>query len=240
MEKLTKEQIDQIPPFPPGGFSIRQGGEYLPDDEMIVTEEQMARLKDLLHKLPFAEANLTGEQMMRVTLSKQSFPKVEINPTLVDEEIQHHDTMDLLEQFRKAHQKTRLEDNHAVMEFLEDIIYCPSQIEFYFRDESNHNNDNVLCLYIRQRHGETTAELVPCYPSGDFKYGDGWIFIELSRDYDIEGESHKSNEAEEQEIIAIEKECLNKLRTFFPGTTFPEHPNRRRGRYGKRLPDVKL
>lgn len=133
------------------------------------------------------------------------------------------------------HRKTRLEDNHPVMVFLEDIIYCPSQIDFYFRE-----GETVFCLYIRQRHGETTAQIVQCYGSGDFMYDALWPYIELSRDYDIEGESHKSEEDEEQEIIAIEKECLARIRVMFPGTSFPEHPNRRRGRLYKRLPDVAL
>ena len=144
-------------------------------------------------------------------------------------------TWDIIEQNRIEHRKTRLEDNHPVMEFLEDIIYCPSQIDFYFRD-----GEAVHCLYIRQRHGDTTAQLVPCYGSGDFDYDALWPELELSRDYDIEGKSYESAEAEEQEIIAIEKECLAKLRVAFPGTPFPEHPNRRRRRYGERLPDVVL
>jgi hypothetical protein len=121
------------------------------------------------------------------------------------------------------------------MEFLEDIIYCPSQIEFYFRADGQ-----VMCLYIRQRHGETTAQLVPCYPNGEYQYDSLWPDIELSRDYDIEGESYESAEAEEQEIIAIEKDCLSRLRTMFPDVPFPQHPNRRRGRYGERLEDVTL
>ena len=136
---------------------------------------------------------------------------------------------------REVHRKTRLEDNHPVMEFLEDIIYCPSQIEFYFRD-----GEAVWCLYIRQRHGDTTAQLVSCYGSGDFIYEGLWPDIELSRDYDIEGKSYESEEAEEQEIIAIEKDCLARLRVMFTDTPFPEHPNRRRGRNGERLPDVVL
>lgn len=143
-----------------------------------------------------------------------------------------------MEQFEAArieHRKTRLEDNHPVMEFLEDIIYCPSQIEFYFRD-----GEQSYCLYIRQRHGDTTAQLVSCYDSGDFIYEGLWPDIELSREYDIEGESYKSEEAEEQEIIAIEKDCLARLRVMFPDTPFPEHPNRKRRRGYRRLEDVVL
>ena len=50
----------------------------------------------------------------------------------------------------------------------------------------------------------------------------------------------ESPEAEEQEIIAIEKDCLARLRVMFPDTPFPEHPNRRRGRGYRRLEDVVL
>lgn len=131
--------------------------------------------------------------------------------------------------------KKELESNHPVMEFLEDIIYCPSQIEFYFRD-----GEKVWCLYIRQRHDNTTAYLVPCDIDGDFRYKEKWPKIELSRDYDIEGCSYVSERREEHEIIAIEKECLSKLKEKFPNVKFPEHPNRKRRRYLKRLPDVVL
>lgn len=144
--------------------------------------------------------------------------------------------MEKIEAARIEHRKTRLEDNHPVMEFLEDIIYCPSQIYFYFRD-----GDEVYCLYIRQRHGDVTAELVTCFGSGgDFDYDTLWPEIELSREYDIEGASYKSDEAEEQEIIAVEKDCLARLCIMFPDTPFPEHPNRKRGRCGRQLEDIVL
>lgn len=129
--------------------------------------------------------------------------------------------MDWLEAARIEHRKTKLEDNHPVMVFLEEIIYCPSQIYFYFRD-----GDVVYCLYIRQRHGDVTAQLVSCYGSGDFDYDALWPEIELSREYDIEGA--ESKEAEEQEIIAVENDCLARLRVMFPATKFPDKPNRHR------------
>lgn len=131
--------------------------------------------------------------------------------------------MDLIEAARIEHRKTRLEDNYPVMVFLEEIIYCPSQIYFYFRD-----GDAVRCLYIRQRGGDVTAELIPCYGSGDFDYDAVWPGIELSREYDIEGESYVSKEAEEKEIVAIEKDCLSRLRVMFPNVSFPDEPVRQR------------
>ena len=123
----------------------------------------------------------------------------------------------------------------VMYEFLEDVIYCPTQIDFNFKD-----GDQIRCLYIRQRHGETTAQLVPILETGEFDYEADWPYIELSRDYDIEGKSYESEEAEEQEIISIEKNCLARLRIMFPNTPFPEHPNRRRGRGYRRLDDVVL
>jgi hypothetical protein len=194
--------------------------------EMVVTKEEQEQLAELLKNPPKPNAEtviISGEDLMRV------LPKADQNRKKPKSTWEH------IEAMREEHRKTRLEDNHPVMEFLEDIIYCPSQIEFYFRD-----GEAVWCLYIRQRHGETTAQLVPCYGSGDFIYEGLWPDIELSREYDIEGKSYKSEEAEEQEIIAIEKACLARLRVMFPDTPFPEHPNRRRGRCYRCLDDVVL
>ena len=207
-------------------MNTQSSGDIPFSGEMVVTKEEQERLAEMLKNPPKPNAEtvvISGEELMRV------LPKADKNREKPKSTWEH------IEAMREEHRKTRLEDNHPVMEFLEDIIYCPSQIEFYFRD-----GDNVYCLYIRQRHGDTTAQLVTCYGSGDFVYEGLWPHIELSRDYDIEGKSYESEEAEEQEIIAIEKDCLARLRVMFPDTPFPEHPNRIRGRYGERLPDVPL
>ena len=220
---MSKKRI----PFATGGWVNTQSSGDMPfSGELVVTKEEQERLAELLKNPPAPNAEtvvISGEELMRV------LPKADQNRKKPKSTWEH------IEAMREEHRKTRLEDNHPVMEFLEDIIYCPSQIDFYFRD-----GDNVYCLYIRQRHGDTTAQLVSCYGSGDFIYEGFWPDIELSRDYDIEGKSYESEEAEEQEIIAIEKDCLARLRVMFPDTPFPEHPNRRRGRYGERLPDVLL
>ena len=220
---MNKKRI----PFATGGWVNTQSSGDMPfSGEMVVTKEEQERLAELLRNPPKPNAEtvvISSEELMRV------LPKADKNrkkPT---------STWEHIEAMREEHRKTRLEDNHPVMEFLEDIIYCPSQIEFYFRD-----GEQVYCLYIRQRHGDTTAQLVTCYGSGDFIYEGLWPDIELSRDYDIEGKSYESEEAEEQEIIAIEKDCLARLRVMFPDTPFPEHPNRRRGRGYRRLEDVVL
>lgn len=220
---MSKKRI----PFATGGWVNTQSSGDMPfSGEVVVTKEEQERLAELLKNPPAPNAEtvvVSGEELMR------GLPKADKNRKKPKSTWEH------IEAMREEHRKTRLEDNHPVMEFLEDIIYCPSQIEFYFRD-----GEQVYCLYIRQRHGDTTAQLVTCYGSGDFIYEGLWPDIELSRDYDIEGKSYESEEAEEQEIIAIEKDCLARLRVMFPDTPFPEHPNRRRGRGGERLPDVIL
>ena len=220
---MSKKRI----PFATGGWVNTQSSGDMPfSGEMVVTKKEQERLAELMKNPPKPNAEtvvISGKELMRV------LPKADKNRKKPKSTWEH------IEAMREEHRKTRLEDNHPVMEFLEDIIYCPSQIEFYFRD-----GDNVYCLYIRQRHGDTTAQLVSCYGSGDFIYEGLWPDIELSRDYDIEGKSYESEEAEEQEIIAIEKDCLARLRVMFPDTPFPEHPNRRRGRYGERMSDVTL
>ena len=214
-------------PFATGGWVNTQSSGDMPfSGEIVVTKEEQERLAELLKNPPKPNAEtvvISGEELMRV------LPKADKNRKKPKSTWEH------IEAMREEHRKTRLEDNHPVMEFLEDIIYCPSQIEFYFRD-----GEQVYCLYIRQRHGETTAQLVTCYGSGDFIYEGLWPDIELSRDYDIEGKSYESEEAEEQEIIAIEKDCLARLRIMFPDTPFPEHPNRKRRRCYRRLDDVVL
>ena len=220
---MSKKRIS----FAAGGWVNTQSSGDMPfSDEMVVTKEEQEQLAELLKNPPKPNAEtvvISGEELMRV------LPKADQNRKKPISTWEH------IEAMREEHRKTRLEDNHPVMEFLEDIIYCPSQIEFYFRD-----GEAVWCLYIRQRHGDTTAQLVTCYGSGDFIYEGLWPDIELSRDYDIEGKSNESEEAEEQEIIAIEKDCLARLRVMFPGTPFPEHPNRKRGRGYRRLDDVVL
>ena len=231
---MSKKRI----PFATGGWVNTQSSGDMPfSGEMVVTKEEQERLAELLKEPPKVDAVavVSGEDIMRVVLPKRNMPKVAIDPKLLEKQKDMPTIMEQIEAARIEHRKTRLEDNHPVMEFLEDIIYCPSQIEFYFR-----NADKVYCLYIRQRHGDTTAQLVECYGSGDFIYEGLWPDIELSRDYDIEGKSYESEEAEEQEIIAIEKDCLARLRVMFPDTPFPEHPNRKRGRGYRRLDDVVL
>ena len=60
--------------------------------------------------------------------------------------------MEIIEARRRARRTEPLEACHPVMEFLEDIRYCPSQIEFYFRSDGQ-----VMSLYIRQRQDRDDA-----------------------------------------------------------------------------------
>ena len=229
---MSKKRI----PFATGGFvNTQSSGDMSYSGEMVVTKEMQEALAEVMKPVSVPDVLIPKEHTMQFTIPKpDKMPKVCIDKSLLEKH-PRMTAMEIIEAQRIARRKTRLEDNHPVMEFLEDIIYCPSQIDFYFRADGQ-----VMSLYIRQRHGETTAQLVPCYGNGEYQYDSLWPDIELSRDYDIEGKSHESEEAEEQEIIAIEKDCLARLRVMFPDVPFPEHPNRRRGRGYKRLPDVTL
>ena len=208
---MSKKRI----PFATGGWvDTHSSGDMLFGGEMVITKDQQKRLSDIINQpMPTKNVVTIDPERVKATLAKSR----EAELTVTDKK--YVPTADVV----------------VMYEFLEDVIYCPSQIEFYFRD-----SEQVYCLYIRQRHGDTTAQLVTCYGSGDFIYEGLWPDIELSRDYDIEGKSYESEEAEEQEIIAIEKDCLARLRVMFPDTPFPEHPNRRRGRGYRRLEDVVL
>ena len=224
----------KVPIFAIGGI-VSPPGLNNPTGEMVLTKEMQEALAEVMKPVSVPDVLIPKEHTMQFTIPKpDKMPKVFIDKSLLEKH-PSMTTMEIIEARRIARRKERLEDNHPVMEFLEDIIYCPSQIDFYFRTDGQ-----VMCLYIRQRHGETTAQLVSCYSNGEFQYDSPWPEVELSRDYDIEGKSYESKAAEEQEIIAIEKDCLARLRVMFPDVPFPEHPNRRRGRYGDRLPDITL
>ena len=221
------------PIFPLGGI-VSPPGPNSPTGETVLTKEMQEALAEVMKPLPVPHVLIPNQHTMQFTIPKpDTLPKVSIDPSLLEHPPMT--AMEIIEARRIARRNEPLEDNHPVMEFLEDIIYCPSQIEFYFRTDGQ-----VMSLYVRQRHGETTAQLVPCHPNGEYQYDSPWPEIQLSRAYDIEGKSHQSAEAEEQEIIALERDCLTRLRTMFPDVPFPQHPNRRRGRYAHRLSDVTL
>lgn len=103
--------------------------------------------------------------------------------------------------------------------FQEDIIYCPSQIYYYFTD----NNGEKWCAYIRQRRGPLTFELVNILENDEWKFGD---IIPLSRTYDINNQT--TIREEEFEIEELEKEVMGILRQRFPEVSFPNSPIRQK------------
>jgi hypothetical protein len=116
--------------------------------------------------------------------------------------------------------------------FIEDIIYCPSQIYYYFSVSNGKSKDNEgrqYVAYVRQRSGSLTFELVEIdKETGEWKWD--WERrtnkVKLSRVYDINNQPNE--EAEEEEIIELESEIMWYLRQQFPNVTFPEHPTRQK------------
>ena len=109
--------------------------------------------------------------------------------------------------------------------FIENIIYYPSQIYYYFRDQ----DDRQYVAYVRQRSGPLTFELVEINKeSGEWKWNweGGTNRIKLSRTYDINGQLNV--ESEEKEIESLESEIMWYLRQQFPNIIFPEHPERQK------------
>ena len=108
--------------------------------------------------------------------------------------------------------------------FIEDIIYCPSQIYYYFRD----NDQREWVAYVRQRGGPLTFELVEIREDGEWLWDweGGTNKVKLSRAYDINNQPNE--ESEEKEIIELESEIMWYLRQRFPEVTFPTQPERRK------------
>ena len=73
--------------------------------------------------------------------------------------------------------------------FIEDIIYCPTQIYYYFKGE---NTEIPFWLaYVRQRSGPLTFELIELDETGDWM---GEHKVTLSRVYDINGQVNADKE----------------------------------------------
>lgn len=119
--------------------------------------------------------------------------------------------------------------------FIESIIYCPSQIYYYFsvpNGKSEDQDDRQYVAYVRQRGGPLTFELVEIREDGEWKWDweGGTNKVKLSRVYDINGQQNV--ESEEKEIEALESEIMWYLRQQFPEVTFPEHLERRNRDFG--------
>lgn len=91
--------------------------------------------------------------------------------------------------------------------FLEDLIWCPSQIYYYFCD----NSGKIWCIYLRWRHDDPwTAELIPCDKNFKFFDCDTWETISTSKDY------------KDFEYKDLEKEALEIIKKRFKDTIFPD------------------
>ena len=129
--------------------------------------------------------------------------------------------------------------------FIEDIIYCPSQIYYYFSVSNGKSKDNEgsgssvktsksikerrWVAYVRQRGGPLTFELIEIdKETSEWKWDweGGTNKVKLSRVYDINGQPNV--ESEEREIEALENEIMWYLRQQFPEITFPTQPERRK------------
>ena len=112
--------------------------------------------------------------------------------------------------------------------FIESIIYCPSQIYYYFRDQ----DERFWVAYVRQRGGPLTFELIEIREDGEWMWDweRGTNKVKLSRVYDINNQPNE--ESEEREIIELENEIMWYLRQRFPEVTFPTQPERRKRDFG--------
>ena len=121
-------------------------------------------------------------------------------------------------------------ENNPEHVFIEDIIYCPSQIYYYFSVPNGKSEDQYVA-YVRQRRGPLTFELIEIREDGEWEWDweGGTNKVKLSRVYDINGQPNE--EEEEKEIEALESEIMWYLRQQFPEVTFPTQPERRKGRY---------
>lgn len=120
--------------------------------------------------------------------------------------------------------------------FIEDIIYCPSQIYYYFsvsNGKSEDQDDRQYVAYVRQRGGPLTFELIEIdKETSEWKWDweGGTNKVKLSRVYDINNQPNV--ESEEREIEALESEIMWYLRQQFPEVTFPTQPERRKRDFG--------
>ena len=88
--------------------------------------------------------------------------------------------------------------------FIEDLLWCPSQIYYYFI-----SNNRKFCIYLRWRYRDPwTAYLVECEDNWEF-CNKGWKRIELNKDY------------KDEEYKELEEDILNKLSSMFPCINFP-------------------
>ena len=97
-------------------------------------------------------------------------------------------------------------ENKQLWTWLESLIWCPSQIEYYFKDS---NGSNYL-IYLRWRHSDPwTAELIPCNENWELDFANRKT-INTSKNYI------------DDEYKELESEVLEIIKKKFPETKFPD------------------
>ena len=88
-------------------------------------------------------------------------------------------------------------------EWLEELIWCPSQLYCRFVD----NSQKIYCIYLRWRHKDPwSAELIPCLPDGKLNYREEWEIIKTKRNY-----SQNDYEELKQETLDIIKDRFKEI-----------------------------
>jgi hypothetical protein len=105
-----------------------------------------------------------------------------------------------------------MENSNQEHVFIEDIIYCPSQIYYYFTEPDEENESvktRFWVAYIRQRGGPLSFELVEIErETGDWLWDyENGNSIKLSRTYDI---NNQPNEEEEEKAPKRRKSSRRK------------------------------
>ncbi len=93
--------------------------------------------------------------------------------------------------------------------FLEDLLWCPSQIYYYFI-----SSGRKFCIYLRWRYKNPwTAELIECDDDWEFSknWREDWHKLTLSKEY------------KDEEYKDLEKEVLDKIAAMFPNLEFPNN-----------------
>ena len=94
--------------------------------------------------------------------------------------------------------------------FNEDLIWCPSQIYYFFEDSGQ-----KYVLYLRWRWSDPwTAEVVKV---SEFDYNRGW-------DFSTSVKILKDKWFKEDDYRELEKESLLVLKDMFPNVNFPDEP----------------
>lgn len=93
--------------------------------------------------------------------------------------------------------------------FIEEIIYCPSQVYYYFTDNKS---GEKYCIYLRWRyHDPWTSQLIRC--GNDYSFSpnwEEWETIETKKQY------------KDDEYLELEEEVLDIVKSKFLETKFPE------------------